>query len=376
MVQPYRSDRLLNRVGINTHQAFRTSVYANDNSVLHLLKGLHIRRVRDRLSVNLPAQHAAFRKFKQNGIRVHSTVELLGDSRSDIDKFMVKARQLGGAEMFCSFGGVNEPNVHSGWLRDTVEHQRMIKRSRNAHGLSHIPICGPSLHDRKSHTDEDYAALARSDMARYTDAGDLHCYPDGGGTNERLDGRRRQAKRVYGNQPVWCTETGYNTGTWIDNAGNGVPEDVEAIYMTRLLLSHFLRGSRAYLYELLDDPTRNDYESNWGLVKCPSKDPRTWRKKEAYHSVAALLGQASDPGRAFKPRPIPLRIDAPNYVNTLVMGKRNGSAILYMWRDVDLWNSNTKRRKSVSPVDVTVVDSDGRRTIPVGGKLVARRIHR
>ena len=89
-------------------------------------------------------------------------------------------------------------------------------------------------------------------------------------------------------------------------------------------------------------------------------------KKEAYHKVAALLGQASDPGRTFRPRPIPLRIDAPNYVNTLVMGKRNGSAILYMWRDVDLWNSSTKRRKSVSPVDVTVVDSDGRRTVPVG----------
>ena len=67
-----------------------------------------------------------------------------------------------------------------------------------------------------------------------------------------------------------------------------------------------------------------------------------------------LLAATADPGPAFTPRPLHMRIDGPADLRWLAFGKRDDSRFLIVWRDINVWNPSTKSDIAVAPASVTV----------------------
>ena len=371
------SDLLCQNSGTNTHQSWRTSVYANDAAVLDILRRSGVRFARDKLVPRSSVQHDAYRMFRDSGIRVHSTVlsENLDATRADVDAFMAKAVELGGPAMFSGFEGPNEPNAQGGdWLAKTITLMRHIRESRDAHGLSMIPLAGPSLHNTLAMRNGDYDKLAAADVKRYTDKGALHFYPGGRDLGRRLDKMVTIARRAYPGQEIVLTETGWNTGIGVAGAKMTVPEDVQAVYAARALAQAFVRGVRISLYEALDDEPgmgSSAWQEHWGhFAACPSRDPSTWRDKLALASVRKVLTACADPGPAYTPAPLRVSIDAPTDVRKLLLGKRDGTYRLLLWRDVDIYDPVKHQRREVGTRAVSITTAAGAKRVSVGAELV------
>jgi hypothetical protein len=375
------AERLCQNSGTNTHQSWRTTVYGNDGAVLDIVRRSGVRFVRDKLVPPLRPQHDAFQMFRAAGIKVHSTVlsQDLSATRADVDAFMAKAVALGGPAMFSGFEGPNEPNANGGdWLKQTVTLMRHIRESRDAHGLSAIPLAGPSLHHTKAMRNGDYEKLAAADIRKYTDMGALHFYPAGRDLGHRLDSVLTKLRPVYPGQEIVLTETGWNTGVGVEGANATVPEDVQAVYAARALAQAFVRGVKVSLYEALDDAPgmgANAWQEHWGhFATCPSLDASTWREKPALTKVSTLLAACSDPGPTYSPAPFRGSISAPSDVRQLLLGKRNGTYQLLLWRDVDIYDPTKQKPIDVGTRTVSVTTGKKTQRVSVGGELVVVRL--
>jgi hypothetical protein len=89
---------------------------------------------------------------------------------------------------------------------------------------------------------------------------------------------------VSGDKPIWCTEAGYTTE---GKVGRAVPDDIQALYLTRMLLLHFKAGiQRTYLYQLADHG--KDEGGSMGLLDDQG------REKPAFRAIAGLMAELSD----------------------------------------------------------------------------------
>jgi hypothetical protein len=120
----------------------------------------------------------------------------------------------------------------------------------------------------------------------------------------------------------------------------------------------------------MDDPdsTRCDREKNLGMVAVGSTSPSTWRPKPAFAAMKDLLVETADPGPAYTPRPLQMRITGPSDLRWLAFGKRDDSRFLIVWRDVNVWNTSTKSDIGVAPATVTV-EARQTRTFAIDGKI-------
>ena len=173
-----------------------------------------------------------------------------------------------------------------------------------------------------------------------------------------------------GNKTVHCSAGGYFTALESTGIGNPVSEDTQATYAPRHLMEYVLRGMKFWQYELMDDPdpTGCDREKNLGMVAVGSTSPSTWRRKPAFAAMKDLLAETHDPGPAYKPRPLTMRVDGPSDLRWLAFGKRDDSRFLVVWRDVNVWNPTTKSDIGVAPASVTVVARQTR-TFAIDGKI-------
>ena len=127
---------------------------------------------------------------------------------------------------------------------------------------------------------------------------------------------------------------------------------------------------KLWTYELMDDPdpTGCDREKNWGMVAVKSVDPSTWRRKPAFDAMKTLLAATDDPGPAFTPRPLHMRVDGPADLRWMAFGKRDDSRFLIVWRDINVWNPSAKCEIAVAPAAVTVT-ARMTRTFSIDGRL-------
>ena len=138
---------------------------------------------------------------------------------------------------------------------------------------------------------------------------------------------------VPATKPLITTEAGYHNALNTTNGHLPVPEDVAGVYTPRVLLEHYLRGDkRVYTYELLDefdDPALTNPEAHFGLLH------RDFTPKPAYTAMKNLLGLLSDPGPAFTPQALPIKVTGfPSDGKYVVTQKRNGQYVVLLWRDV------------------------------------------
>jgi len=330
-------------LNINTHFSFGQSSY--DAKAVQQVIDLGVAGVRDKLSVSAdgearhPGQLAAFRQLQAAGIKVHSTVGSLGDSRERVIDILDEVRRLGGARMFRSLGGVNEPDSgHAlGWAEATVTHQRYLWEESADLRADGVDIVGPSLYDQGPSPKKDFAKLASLGIAKYVTHGNFHRYPKGIEPSNGLAERTTWSENAYGGKPTYATETGYNTGLHITNRGNAITKDVQATYTPRLFAEYFKAGvDSTFLYALLDDMSRPDsWERYWGQIRADGTLKPSYR---ALSFLTHLVKGASPSADTAPLRASLIPGDAETKYMNLDFG---GKYLLLVWRDVRATDAET-----------------------------------
>ena len=296
------------------------------------------------------------------------------------------------ADVVYAIEGLNEPNHNRGggtvpadWARIATAHQQAIwETAKGIPALSRVPIIGPSLQTVAAEDSYDPAVtnplggprhfhqLKAAGILAFQSWAGLHSYPDGRTPAHGLTNRLRIIDSAYGaDYPVWITEWGYHNALATTAGHDPVPESVSATYASRGLLAMVPgeRRMRLARYEALDDPdpgVKDNHEANFGLWRVGSNDPATWRAKEEVDIMRGILAALRDPGPAYTTAPVNLAVSGPRDLRYVVTRKRDGSATLWVWRSLSVWDAAARTPLTVPTVSVTVTDSAGSRTIQVG----------
>lgn len=337
---------------INTHYSHGGSTYQTLPQAVQLAINLGVHSVRDRLKINnagTPSsteQISAFRELQAAGVKIHSTVGELGDSRDRIVQYLDAMRNLGGPQMFASIGGVNEPNKGhpAGWVQDTVNHQCRIWNNSADLRSAGVDVVGPSLYDQGGSPEADFQALADAGIGACMSHGDFHRYPRGTVPTNGLAERVEWSSIMSGGKPTYATETGYNTATWITDRGNPVSPAVQGIYLPRAMAEFFKAGvAKTFVYSLLDDPTlSDDWESEWGIVE-PDGAPKPAYKALKY--IAGLVKTAPQyPGTVKLTGDVTMPADSDMKYQILNAETKH---YILVWRDVTADTTTTSQFKIV-----------------------------
>ncbi len=345
------ADSLVDSYGVGIHLAFLDTPYADATAVANKLSELGVRHVRDDLFMNNPRQYAGIRTVSDKGIKFNLIMGKPTSPASPADHVNTVATQLppGSVE---SVEGTNEWDLFSGgsqlWAAELMTHQRDLYQASKANpATAHLPVLGPALAFRWN-----YVALG--DLTPYADYANAHMYPGGYQPSNEVTRISTAVRGVIGTgKPLMTTEAGYHNALNTTNGHLPVPEEVAGVYTPRLLLEHFLRGEkRVYTYELIDefdDPGKTNPEAHFGLLR------RDLSPKPAYAAMKSLLGLASDPGPAFTPQPLPVKIVGyPSDARYVLTQKRNGQHVLFLWRDVSVYDPVLKQSQPVTPTNVTL----------------------
>lgn len=196
------------------------------------------------------------------------------------------------------------------------------------------------------------------DMSAYADFANVHSYPPHGirpifVIHAAIDGGRTSAA----SKPVVVTETGYYTLPNHD-AWGGVPESVQASYLLGLLLDQAAAGTaRTYLYDLIDDgpdPQRTNREHNFGLFRF---DGTPKPAATAIHHLTTILADASAEARTFRVVPLlgtAVGVPYNHTGNALAFEKRDGTRVLALWNQQQLWDPDTRTAKDAVHISVDV----------------------
>ena len=353
-------------VGVNAHFSY-PGVWANTQAAVDLIRGLGVHVVRQRLPVT-PWQRdtvlAAMRQLTDLGVSWWAPI-IGADVPSDEDGIRSYVRsQLDVLElradlrMLVGIGGVNEPNgaarATPGWAERTRTIQRVTwEEVRARRNFDFVQVGSAPLNLRNWDNTVDAAVTELGDLSRWCDVGDSHVYQGAHGPEAQVEDLLGRLQPIWGaGKPVVISETGWTTPDPATYTGGGqiVDEATQAAYLTRLPLAHLAAGRTPIIYELLDDGP-DQREAGFGLVRCPTGDPADWTPKPGYHAlqtVLALLARDSQP-------PTPLRLSVqPDAPIRQELVARAGSWMLCLWRDVDTYTWD-QRRKSGAPLPVEPV---------------------
>jgi hypothetical protein len=127
------------------------------------------------------------------------------------------------------------------------------------------------------------------------------------------------------------------------------------VYTLRTFLEHFRDGvRRTFTYELIDekpDPHERDPEQHYGLLR------NDFTPKPAFTALKNLLTLVGRGGDEPRLRPVRIRLaGADEGVRELVLQKADGTYLVALWRDNDVWNIDRRRPIPVAerPVAVTL----------------------
>lgn len=347
-IQAVRADSVVDGYGVGIHLNFLDTPYRDASAVAAAVADLGVRHVRDDLFLNAPRQYAAIKAVADAGARFNL---ILGrpDRPGSPEEYVetVAALPLGAVE---SIEGVNEWDLFGGgehWPSELTSWQQRIWTAAKANPATEdLPILSPALAFRWN-----YGQLG--DLSPYSDLANAHMYPGGHRPSNEIARIVAALLGVVPGKPVVTTEAGYHNAVESSTGHPGIPEDVAAAYLPRLLLEHLARGhERMYSYELIDsfaDPGLTNPEAHFGLLR------HDLTPKPAYHSMKALLGLLADPGPSFAPGSLAVAADRfPGDGRFLLTQRRNGRYVLLVWRDVSLYDPVAKQRLSVTPSDVTL----------------------
>ncbi|WP_299033034.1 hypothetical protein [uncultured Pseudokineococcus sp.] len=339
----------LGSVGVNTHMTYTDTPYADHDAVLEVLDATGIRHIRDGLIPGREDEQVEFlhRLEAQGGC----AQLIVGGDRVElgqVDDAVGVLESVPG--VVTGVEGPNELDLSDlpDWADLAVAQQTLLHDSLLADvRLRGLPLAGPSV-------GRPDAFSELGDLSALLDLSNLHPYPGGRAPEGAVAPHRRAGEAAAADAPVVVTETGYHDAVVDDASQPGVPEDVEAVYLPRLLLDSFARGvTRTYLYELVDEfPDDDDDQASFGLYR------RDWTPKPAAGSVQRLLDLlGSRPSTETRDLAVAVRSGEADDLRTLLLNDDEGFW-LALWREVPVYEERDRRRLEVEALPVEVVLQD------------------
>lgn len=205
----------------------------------------------------------------------------------------------------------------------------------------------------------DQAFASLGNMAGWADYGTWHTYfGQGDQPRAMLQNGWNGATKLVPGKPAMLTETGYYTAVqdmgW---GGGGVDYPTQAKLLANLLLAAYEMGfARSYIYSLMDDPAdlnaSTNIESSFGICRGDgSPKPAATTIKR----LIDLLRDSAPTALSFSPGTLDLTITGmPSTGKSLVFQKADGTFVVVLWSEVDIWDQPNKRSIGINPSSVTL----------------------
>lgn len=405
---PVWSNLVWANYGVCQHTNFQTTVYKHQNALIDRLSDLGVSKFRSMYAHNLPKNTEAINRARARGMKWHATVMTIDSTESEIAARINHAAN-NAADLIVDFEGINEPNEGTGWAAPTAQRQYWMSYYVRTHPTlrplwmsGQLRIGSPSMHDIRLDNSNgqhwvqfgEYLVTTKSDDPDFSgqvrakwfcDFVNAHGYQGGGAVDRNRKRRVDYARAEFPTLPIVFSETGYQNAIGPNPTANHqpVPEDISAIYEPQIVFDFFNAGLGAIKYEALDDPDPGDQnivEANFGLWEVQSVDgdpATTWTPKPVIAPLGAILNWLKDPGGPYVP--VPVRLDIrdkhPDIRWTLVQ-KRDGSTRMYAFRYGTIYDTAEDVPIPLAPVNITLEDAQGVRTVSVGPEVKAITIRR
>src|SRR4051794_12598925 len=325
------SDALADAWGIKTitSGAPGSNPWNDQTRVMAALSDLGVRHIRTPLFHGNRGQLDYLKRLQSAGVTALVTMGRPDGQGGTVPQLVNDAAAVPGSVF--AVEGANEWDLHggSGWAANLRAYQKNLYTTMKANpALKGKPVYGPSI----GH-EEDYAALG--DVSAWLDKGNIHTYPGGWQPSQRLDVKMSESKPNRGSKPVMFGETGYHNYMQDTSTHLPAPEGVAGVYYPRMVLEGWRRGvTNTFSYQLLDNrPGQtgvvDNRESHFGLIR------NDWSRKPAFNAMANFEALVRDPGAGFAPAPLAYATTGgPSDLKQVLVAKRDGSHILFLWRDV------------------------------------------
>ena len=364
-----RAADFLDTVGVNTH--IGSDPYNDPAQLWSMLAFLGTAHVRQS-SPTGAADLAAMGALGALGARIDLIVN--GGGPVDLDGALGTVRAL--APYLDAVEGVNEAVIFPITYRGItgVDAAAALQKDLYAAVRADPALAGAAVYMFTLGGVDPGAYPSLGDLSADTDFANVHSYPPHGlrpifVIHAAIDGGRTDAP----SRPVVLTETGYYTLPGTTGWG-GVPDAVQASYLLDLLLDEAAAGvHRTYLYDLIDDgadPGGTNQEDHFGLFRF---DGTPKPAAIAIHTLSVLLADAGPASRTFQADGLPFTAAGVpyNYTgNTLALDKSDGTHVIAVWNEEQLWNTDTQTAIPAQHVPVTVTLASAVATVLVYDPLV------
>ncbi len=366
-VVPARSAAaFLDSVGVVVHTDDTTGPYTRSTLLAQRLQELGVRHVRTHLSPTpLASQTATLQAFAAAGIGLDVTgPRPTGDPVRDrrlADALVQSLGTYGGP--VDSVEGTNEYDVRgpADWpdrLRSMSSTLYAAVRAAPSPSLAAVPVLSPSLVGHALATD----APLLGDLSAVTTSGGLHSYPGAAAPEvSRVLADADVLRRTVSGPtaPVVVTETGYHGA--LASTG-GVPDQVAATYLPRLLLGDFAAGlPRTYVYELADEgsvvdgahvPETGlvDPEAHFGLLDV-ALEPKP--AAQTLSTLMSLLAGPDPAAPAADPGGLAYSLSGgPTDLRQVLLQRADGTFVVALWRAAPVYDAKAKQQVAVPAVPV------------------------
>lgn len=169
------------------------------------------------------------------------------------------------------------------------------------------------------------------------------------------------------NEPIWMTETGYQTAQQEVHPRYGVSDTAQAKYLPRNLVHAYMQGvDRIYLYELADEGDDETYaEHHFGIVQYNANTSAPLTLKPAGQALQRLIDHLNDStSSSFTPGTLDFTIDAGTAsmanLKYLLLQENDaaGTYNLLLWQDVLSFDAANQQDISNTPLNVVVRFND------------------
>ena len=380
LVTPKWSQAALDSFGVCAMPLHDKSVYQFRSAWIGNLASLGVSFIRGTYKPGFAPTYETAGLLRRHGMKWNMV--LVTDLRQSDADIRARVNDIANraADVCLAVEGINEPNhnrhggsVPTTWKEQTLAKQKVLWQAVQANDkLRGTPVLGPSLQMQKA-TESDFRWFAERGINNYMTHAGAHCYPTGRYIDRNFDSMLRPM-RTHWRKPVWITETGYTNALADAGGQRPVPEWVAGVYSPSAVLEAIDRGWKVNWFEALDDldsGSKDNVEANYGLYALGSSMAPPWRAKPAAVALKGVLTSMKDQGPAYRPSARGLRVSAPVAdVRWTALGKRDGSARLYLRRATEVYDAVRERAITVPKVSVTVVTSRGVRSVSVGAEVV------
>jgi hypothetical protein len=346
-----RSYDFLQTLGVNTH--IGSDPYNDPTQLAALLSYLGIGNVRQTAPIDATS-YAETAALGQAGPKI----DLVINGGGPVDLTGAMANVIGLAPYLNAVENVNEVNIYpvSYGGQSGVDAAILLQKDLYAAVHGNASLAGiPVLMFTIGGADPD-AFPQIGDLSAYADYANIHSYPPQAlrpifVIHAAIDGGRTDAP----SKPVMITETGYYTLT--NGVGwGGIPESLQASYLLDELLDEAAAGvKRTYLYDLIDDGTDlNNQEDHFGLFR---HDGTAKPAATAIHNLTTLLADTGAGAATFTPAAFSYTADGIPYDytgNSMVLDKSDGSHIIALWNEEQLWDTTSLTALPATTHNVTL----------------------